>query len=365
MASAAYHLKSRPWWSAAALPHVSHLWMHMSVPLVGKTHHVSVAYTGDRTPEPETVLRGSATRATGRATGFCCLPNYLLRSECSLRRPLSRRQSLSSLFYRQAFKQAKRCSCEGHRASQFISLRRWARSQGCGFGSRSRASGTRSITQGPLELRLCRNRPVATRASRPTRSSKSCRQAGRATSALPQASAGTSTSRPTSPREQAAWRMPGAATVASARRPGSTKARRHGLQVCSHTSRLLTSRLLISHLLASPARLACSPRLLASPAPWAITACEAACCAGEMAAAATGREEEGGPSGEGADGEWGAGGGGGGGQGGGGVGACQVVPRRLVSGPCRLRRSCRRRPRAYIALSRAFVCPCVRGTWHA
>ena len=243
----------------------------MSVPLVGKTHHVSVAYLayiGDRTPEPETVLRGSATRATGRATGFCCIPNYLLRSECSLRRPLSRRQSLSSLFYRQAFKQAKRCSCEGHRASQFISLRRWARSQGCGFGSRSRASGTRSITQGPLELRLCRNRPVATRASRPTRSSKSCRQAGRATSALPQASAGTSTSRPTSPREQAAWRMPGAATVASARRPGSTKARRHGLQVCSHTSRLL-----ISHLLASPARLACSPRLLASPAPWAITAC--------------------------------------------------------------------------------------------
>ena len=120
-----------------------------------------------------------------------------------------------------------------------------------------------------------------------------------------------------------------------------------------------------SRQLVSSARLVCSPRLLASPAPWAITACEAACCAGEMAAAATGREEEGGPSGEGADGEWGAGGGGGGGQGGGGVGACQVVPRRLVSGPCRLRRSCRRRPRAYIALSRAFVCPCVRGTWHA
>ena len=128
-------------------------------------------------------------------------------------------------------------------------------------------------------------------------------------------------------------------------------------------SHLAPAHLAPAHL--APACLACSPRLLASPAPWAITACEAACCAGEMAAAATGREEEGGPSGEGADGEWGAGGGGGGGQGGGGVGACQVVPRRLVSGPCRLRRSCRRRPRAYIALSRAFVCPCVRGTWHA
>ena len=241
----------------------------MSVPLVGKTHHVSVAYLayiGDRTPEPETVLRGSATRATGRATGFCCN-----RTICCAQNAASagrfrggrvcracstaRRSSRPSAAVARATGPVNSFPCADGRVRRDadsgrgparrergqLPKGRWS----CDFAATdpwrlarparpaaqraaARLDAPRPHCHRPAQVRVPRARPV-----------RASRQRGGCLAPLP-------------------WRAPGGR---AAQKQGDT-ACRCALTPRACSPRACSSRTCLPRLLASPARLACSPRLL-------------------------------------------------------------------------------------------------------